>query len=116
MRQPDLVRAVFAELRRNLSSDVSDGDALRLAHLIIKSYTEERDLLADFGIARASRSLLHTEVDEAMKDGGWRVMEFEGEGFSTPDDRGPRAGFILQTLLERFIGPEWRHHQWIGPL
>lgn len=116
MRKPELIRAIFAELRRTLTPDVSDGDALRLAHFIVRSYTEEHDYLADFGRERASRSLLYTPVDEAMNDGGWRVMEYEGGRESVKDDRDPDTHRILCNLIERYLGPEWRHHQWIGPL
>lgn len=116
MRKPELVRAIFAELRSTLTPDVSDGDALRLAHLIVRSYTEERDLLADFGRAKASRSLFYLPVDEAMNDGGWRIMEYERSGAGESLEPDPSANRILISHVERYLGPEWRHHQWIGPL
>jgi hypothetical protein len=116
MRKPDLIRAIYSELRRNLGPDVPAGDALRLAHFIVRSYTEERDSLADFGEAKVGRSLLYAPVDEAMNDGGWRVMEYECSSAGGGDDLNAVERLVLCSLIEKYLGPEWQHHQWIGPL
>ena len=116
MRKPDLIRAIYAELRRNVASDVADGDLLRFAHLIVQSQSDQTDLLAVFGRAVAERSLWSAEVDDAMKDGGWRILEFEGRTTSSRDDPDGGESRVLQDLIERYLGPEWQHHQWNGPL
>lgn len=116
MRKPDIVRAIYAELRRSVASDIPDGDLLRFAHLIVQSQVGHTDLLAEFGKAVAGRSLLSAEVDEAMSDGGWRILEFEGRTTSGRDDPDGGERRVLQNLIQRYLGPEWQHHQWIGPL
>lgn len=116
MRKPDLVRAIYAELRRSVASDIPDGDLLRFAHLIVQSRTRDIDLLAEFGRVVAGRSLLSAEVDEAMSDGGWRILEFEGRPISSRDDPEGGERRVLRNLIQRYLGPEWQHHQWIGPL
>lgn len=116
MRKPDLIRAIYAELRRSVTSDVSDGDLLRLAHLIVRSQLEETDLLAEFGRVVAGRSFWSAPVDEAMSDGGWRILEFEGRTTSARDDPDAGERRILRSLIQSFLGPEWQHHQWNGPL
>jgi len=116
MRKPDLVRAIYVELRRNVAKDIPDGDILRLAHLIVRSQLEERDLLADFGRAGIGHSLLNAEVDEAMSDGGWRILEYEVGCRGVAENLDPTQSYAARTLIERYLGPEWQHHQWIGPL
>jgi len=116
MRKPDLIRAIYAELRRNIASDIPDGDLLRFAHLIVQSQTQDTDLLAEFGRVVSGQSLLSAEVDQAMNDGGWRILEFEGQTTSARDDSDGGKRRVLRNLIQRYLGPEWQHHQWIGPL
>jgi len=116
MRKPDVIRAIYAELRRTVADDVPDGDLLRLAHLIVQSQAFETDLLSEFGRSSEGRSLWAADVFDAMSDGGWRILEFEGRTTSARDDPDGGNRRILQNLIQRYLGPEWQHHQWIGPL
>ena len=116
MRKSDLIRAIYAELRQNVANDVSDGDLLRLAHLIVQSQLNEIDQLAEFGRAGATRSLWSSDVFDAMSDGGWRILEFEGRTTSVRDDPDGAELGVLHHLIENFLGPEWQYHQWIRPL
>jgi hypothetical protein len=116
MRKSDIIRAIYAELRQNVAADVPDGDLLRLANLIVQSQLTEIDLLADFGRAGATRSFWSSDVFDAMSDGGWRILEFEGRTTSVRDDSDGAERRTLHHLIENFLGPEWQHHQWTGPL
>lgn len=116
MRKPDLIRVIYAELRRTVTNDVPDGDLLRLAHLIVQSQLSEIDLLSEFGRAGTSRSFWSADVFDAMSDGGWRILEFEGRATSIRDDPDGPERRDLRIFIQRFLGPEWQHHQWNGPL
>lgn len=116
MRKPDLVRAIYAELRDHVAAEVSDGDVLRMAHLIVRSHTAEHDLLADFGKPGAADAFYRSPVDVAMNDGGWRVMEYETRNFGRRDDFDVARHRRVTNLIERYLGPEWQHHQWSGRL
>ena len=115
MRKADLLRAIFAELRRNVAADIPDGDLLRFAHLILQSQVAKVDVLNEFGLSRERYSLFRAPLDEAIKDGGWSVLEFERRSARNDDeDAFDRAPF--KSLIESYLGPEWQHHRWIVPL
>jgi len=114
VRKSDLVRTIFSELRQNVAADISDGDLLRLANLIVQAHGTDPNLLAGFGVAGASRALLGLPVDEAMDDGGWRVLYFEVGNARHEDE--PGYGLNHHSVVRRLLGPEWRHHRWNGPL
>jgi len=114
IRKSDLVRTIYAELRQNVASEISDGDLLRLANLIVQAHGTDPNLLAGFGVAAASRTLLSLPLDEAMDDGGWRVLFFEVGGRGDEDEVG--YGESHFPRIRSLLGPEWRHHRWNGPL
>ena len=114
IRKSDLVRIIYTDLRQNVASEVSDADLLRLANLIVQAHGTDPNLIAGFGIAGVSRTLLSLPVDEAMDDGGWRVLFFEA--VNTPDDDEAGFGRNHFTVIRNLLGPEWRHHRWNGPL
>jgi hypothetical protein len=115
MRKSDVIRAIYAELRRTVADDIPDGDLLRLAHMIVQAQLTEADLLLEFGRAGVIRSFWSADVFDAMSDGGWRILEFEGRTTSARDDPDGGERRKLRNLIQRFLGPEWQHHQWSGP-
>lgn len=82
-------------------------DIARLAHLILRSYSEE-DVIDEYGQSSDGRSFLSLPVDEAMKDGGWKVLFFELRT-STDLDRMESADFYtLHRHVAKFLGTEWQ--------
>lgn len=116
MRKSEIVRAIYAELRQSVADDIPDVDLLRLAHMIVQSQLSETDISAEFGRPGGSRSFWSLDVFDAMSDGGWRILEFEGKATSARDDPDGGERRKLRNLIQRFLGPEWQYHKWIGPL
>jgi hypothetical protein len=108
VRQPARLRTIYGELRRALGADAPAGDLLRLAHVILRAYNEEGVEPDGFEEAAESRAFLLQPVDKAMSDGGWRVLEFELERATGPDDIDPEQLADLRRYIERFLGPEWQ--------
>lgn len=115
MRKPGLVRAVYAELRAMLGDTHASGDLLKMASLLVSSYQDPFDELAEFGVAQEGRPFSSLPVDEAMSDGGWRILSFESKQHdSWRDLRNPVAVARITAILNRRLGPEWQHYDWIG--
>jgi hypothetical protein len=108
MRKPVQIRTIFAELRRAAGPSVASGDLVRLAHLILRAYNTPVDDEEQFGRAVESRAFISLPVDEAMKDGGWRILEFELERSIGPDEIDADELANLRRYIERFLGPEWQ--------
>tara|TARA_R110000868_G_scaffold33659_2_gene122019 strand:- start:2466 stop:2813 length:348 start_codon:yes stop_codon:yes gene_type:complete len=115
MQKPALLRAIYAELRSELGSEAAAGDVLRLAHAILLFLTDDEDLTG-FGQPPPSRSFVSMPVDEAMSDGGWRVLEFELGYQASIDNVGARDFNVLRSLIEKYLGPEWQHQTLTGQL
>lgn len=115
MRKPGLIRAVYAELRTMLGDTHASGDLLKMASLLVSAYQDPFDEMAEFGVAYDGRSFSSLPVDEAMGDGGWRILYFESKRHvSWRDLRDPVIVSRLTEILNRKLGPEWQHHDWIG--
>ncbi len=115
MRKPALIRAVYAELRAVLGDTHSASDVLRMATLMVSAYKDPFDELAEFGISQESQPFYALPVDEAMRDGGWRILMFENKrATSWVDARDPIVVSIMTRVLNRRLGPEWQHFDWIG--
>jgi hypothetical protein len=108
MRRSNRLRAIYFELRHAAGTEVSAGDLLRLAHFILKSYGVDKDELADFGKPRDSRAFYALPVDEAMRDGGWQVLDFEEHRAFGIDDLEPPELALLKFSIQRFLGPQWQ--------
>jgi hypothetical protein len=108
MRKGDLLRSIYAELRSSLGREVTAGEVIRLANLILRSYTGLEDFREDGRAGGPGRSLVCLAVDTAMRDGGWRVMEFEESQRSHDDDDGYLDAEIY-SLIGTLLGPEWKH-------
>lgn len=108
MQKSAQLRQVYQEIRRVVGTTVAAIDIARLAHLILRSYHEEEDEVDEDGLPADSRAFLYLPVDEAMKDGGWKVLLFEMRASADTDRLDPVATTMLNRQLERFLGPEWQ--------
>lgn len=110
MRKPDLLRGIYAELRRGLGPDVPANDLLKLAHVILRSYTDDGKQ-DDYPSTTSARAFVSLPVDEAMRDGGWRVLEFERMRGILVDNIDSDTVADVRPLIEKYLGPEWRYQQ-----
>lgn len=115
MNKPAQIRLIYAELRRSLP-DVAGGELLKIAHLFLRAYSEHPDDLSEFGLESEGRPFLTRPVDEAMSDGGWKILAFERERFTAVDRRTARDSARFNSLLRSFLGPEWQHFKLTGQL
>jgi hypothetical protein len=91
------------------------GDLLKMANLLVSAYQDPLDELAEFGVAQEGRPFSALPVDEAMNDGGWRILSFESKRqASWTDIRDPLDVARMIPTLNRRLGPEWQHYDWIG--
>jgi len=97
------------EVLRAAGPDVPAGDLLRLAAHISKAALTEPDELAGFGRPGESRPFLGLPCDEAMEDGGWRVLAFEGRQDGGLDNLDFDELEHLESRLESLLGPLWQH-------
>lgn len=100
--------AVLQELRRAAGPEVPVGELLRLAAHIAKAAVTERDELAGFGRPGESRAFASLPCDEAMEDGGWRVLAFERQRHCCVDILDADERKHLEARLEHVLGPEWQ--------
>jgi hypothetical protein len=108
MQNPARLRAIYAELRRATGNEVAAADLLRLAHMLLKRYRLDiDDELDDYGRPVDSRAFFALPVDEAMEDGGWRVLNFETRRRFGIDELDPREITIIKRAVRRYLGPEW---------
>lgn len=99
-----------------LGDEAPAGDLLKIAHLFLRAYSDTPDELREFGVAGESRPFLTLPVDEAMSDGGWRILTFERERSAFLDLRDPVAMAKFEPLLSKYLGPEWQHFKLTGQL
>jgi hypothetical protein len=108
MQKSAQLRQVYQEIRRVVGTTVPAIDIARLAHLILRSYHGEDEEADDYGLPADSRAFLHLPVDEAMRDGGWRVLLFEMRSSADSDRLDPPEVALLNQYVARFLGPEWQ--------
>jgi hypothetical protein len=109
MRKSDQLREVYKEIRSVVGATVPAIDVARLAHLILRSYHEDEDEIDEYGHPTDSRAFLYLPVDEAMRDGGWKVLLFEMRSSADIDRLDSIATTMLNRRLESFLGPEWQN-------
>ena len=77
MNRPQKIKKIYRELRMMLGDEYPDYELLKSASLLIEIYEDDEpinlDQLKSFWIQFEER-----EVDEAIKDGGWRLISGEG--------------------------------------
>ncbi|TGT56613.1 hypothetical protein EN813_042405 [Mesorhizobium sp. M00.F.Ca.ET.170.01.1.1] len=108
MRKSDKLREVYKEIRRVVGTTVPAVDIVRLAHLILRSYQEDDADVDEYGRPADSRAFPYLPVDEAMSDGGWKVLLFELRAAADTDRLDADAAIKLNRRLENFLGPEWQ--------
>ena len=107
MNRPDQIRQIYAELRRTLGS-ASAGDLLRLAALIVRTYRSPEKLDRSFRDGR--RPFVELELDNAMKDGGWRILAYEARAGMPFTDDLPDNYFGVRARLQKLVGrTQWPH-------
>ena len=86
MNRPQKIKKVYRELRMMLGDEYADYELLKSASLLIEIYEDDEpitlDQLKSFGIQFIDR-----EVDEAIKDGGWKLISNEGWWDQVADDQ-----------------------------
>ena len=108
MQNPARLKAIYAELRRAAGKDASAADLLRLAHMLLKAYRlGAGDDVDDYGRPIDSRAFFALPVDEAMEDGGWRILNFEDRRNFGIDEINPRELSIIKRAVRNYLGPEW---------
>lgn len=75
MNRPNQIRQIAELLREELGPRVPFRDLLRMAAIIVRAHREPERFLLDEGRIRSAFFAL--EVDIALGDGGWRVLDFE---------------------------------------
>lgn len=117
MLRRNLVKAIYAELRAgSAGTEVSAIDLLKLAQHIVKAYTDPDSVIETEATEREWRGFVHSPVDVAMSDGGWKVLAFEQKAFSSYGDASIEDITLLRSKVEKFFGPEWRHPILMGQL
>lgn len=117
MLKRNIVKAVYEELRASSAgTGVAAIDLLRLAQHIVRAYTDPDADIRSEERQIEFRGFYHLSVDEAMKDGGWRVLEFEDRGLQAYQDVSISHVRFHRQQVERFLGPEWRHPPLMGQL
>jgi hypothetical protein len=77
MNRPTKLRAIYQELRTALGDQVPAGEILYSATKLVELATEENlGVLTSLREPRPTREEL--PVDEAISDGGWRLLSQEG--------------------------------------
>lgn len=116
MQRPVLFRAIYAELRSTLGREVPAADLLKLAFELMRAYALDQEGLPEDGRIGVTRSFSSLPVDEAMRDGGWRVLDFEERRAYSRDECDAIALTTLKPLIEKYLGPEWQHPELTRPL
>lgn len=116
MQRPALFRAIYIELRSTLGREVPAADVLKLAFELMRAYAIDQDGLPTDNRIGVSRQFVSLPVDEAMRDGGWRILDFEERQVYSKDDRDAGALTALRPLIEKYLGPEWQHPVLTRPL
>jgi hypothetical protein len=108
VNRSEQTKAIFAELKRTFGSSQPAGALLRLAATIVATYrTRDTDVEALLH-GSTLRSFFAREVDKAMEDGGWRIMDFEcAIGMSLCDEL-PDNYLVIENKIQQLIGrTEW---------
>jgi len=101
------LRTIYYELRRALGSQVAAGELLRLACIILKFSKKDFDPSDDFGQTRQGRTLLALPLDEAMSDGGWKILDFECHRGFDVEELESKDLIYMKTHFRRLLGPQW---------
>jgi hypothetical protein len=106
--------AVFGELRRAAGADVPAGTLLRLAAYIVRASNAEPNEIDGFGRPSDSRAFAALPVDEAIRDGGWRILDFETRRDCGLDRLDSEELEHLNSRIAQYLGSEWQHRIRLG--
>ena len=96
MTRPQEIRKIYFELRAEIGEDVSSHELLRLADAL-QRLREGRELGIGLRVVEQRRTFDELGVDEALSDGGWRVMNREANWVNALyEDDGPLSAFGCQ--------------------
>jgi hypothetical protein len=93
---------------------VPAGALLRLAAYIVRAAKTESNELDGFGRPTDSRALTALSLDEAMRDGGWQILDFERRRDCGLDRLDSEELEHLGSRIELILGPEWQNRLRLG--
>jgi len=73
MNRPSKIRKIYAELRRALGDDIPAHELINTAAALLELYTED-DTGPHLRLVGGRVAFDQLPLDEALSDGGWRVM------------------------------------------
>lgn len=98
------LREVFAELKEFYGETVSAGELLRVASALLEAYQKvDVEQYGDFGYPRREPFFFY-EVDRAMLDGGWRVLNSEYRTGMELSDELPDSYWAVQAKVQKVVG------------
>jgi hypothetical protein len=102
------IREVFAILKQHIKGRMPAGELLRLAFAFIELYRSlDIEQYGDLGYS-TRESFFAAAVDNAMKDGGWRIMVHEAKIGMELSDELPDNHLQIRARIQSFIGrTEW---------
>ena len=108
MTQTQKIREIFAVFKSVYAGKRPAGELLRAAFAFIELYKAlEVERYAEEGYS-TREAFFAAAVDRAMKDGGWRIMDYERKtGMALSDDL-PDNYLSVQARIKNFVGrTEW---------
>jgi hypothetical protein len=103
VNRPQQVREIFAELKQVFGVRVAAGELVRVANALLETYRSlDIEHYGDFGYPKQD-PYFALDVDKAMRDGGWKVLNFEKTGMALSDDL-PDNYWAVQSRVHRLVG------------
>lgn len=108
MQKSTRIRVIFRELRQIVGNDVPASDLVRLANFILRSQTEATQERDEFGRPSDKTAFFRLPIDEAMRDGGWRILAYEQEQLDDIDLYSVKKALLVRAYVSKYLGAEWR--------
>jgi hypothetical protein len=100
MNRSQKVKKIYTVLRNAPGSKISSKQALTVAARLVEVYDDRSDLTG-FSLDGGRRSFVEYDIDEAMADGGWRVLQKEQAWVNTLYD-GENNDYLVQRKLKSY--------------
>lgn len=110
MQKSVRLRAIFAELRL-AGVEASARDMLRIANYILQTFGADGEEIELSDEPIDTRRFLALPLDEAMEDGGWKILEFEARRKIEDDDLTPETQTFFVHRMRKILGPSWQLQQ-----
>ena len=78
MNRPTRIRTLYIEIRETLGSEITSKEALQLAAPLV-DVVDDRDDSSGANILEQRATFDELPVDQAIADGGWKVLNRENE-------------------------------------